>query len=68
MLLKMIALVSLFALAVVLTIIPLTYVNAIGNRCTTVWQRSEGIHLCIGTELNDHIDGSKAPDIVIGLA
>lgn len=41
---------------------------AIGNRCPTVWQRSEGIHLCIGTELNDHIDGSKESDMIIGLA
>lgn len=42
--------------------------SAIGNRCPTVWQRSEGINLCIGTELNDHIDGSKSSDIIIGLA
>ena len=64
----MIVVVSLFALIVVLTIIPVTNVSGIGNRCPTVWQRSEGVHLCIGTDLNDHIDGSKAPDIVIGLA
>jgi len=52
----------------VVGIIPLTNVFAIGNRCPTVWQRSEGVHLCVGTELNDHVDGSKAPDIIIGLA
>ena len=68
MLPKMIVVVSLFALVLVLTIIPVTSVSGIGNRCPTVWQRSEGVHLCIGTDLNDHIDGSKAPDIVIGLA
>ena len=41
--------------------------DAIGNRCPTVWQRSEGLHLCIGTDNNDHIDGSKSPDIIVGL-
>ena len=42
--------------------------DAIGNRCPTVWQRSEGLHLCIGSDNNDHIDGSKSPDIIVGLA
>ena len=41
---------------------------AIGNRCPTVWQRSESVHLCVGTEVNYYVDGSKAPDIIIGLA
>ena len=42
--------------------------EAIGNRCPTVWQRSEGLRLCIGTDNNDHIDGSNSPDILVGLA
>ena len=42
--------------------------EAIGNRCPTVWQRSEGLHLCIGTDNNDHIDGSNSPDIIVGLS
>ena len=48
--------------------IPFYNVDAIGNRCPTIWQRSEGLHLCIGTDNNDHIDGSKSPDIIVGLA
>ena len=59
---------SLIVAVLIIGAIPLTKVSAFGNRCPTVWQRSEGLHLCIGTELNDHIDGSKAPDIVMGLA
>ena len=66
---KKVALVlSLILTVFIIGAIPLTKVSAFGNRCPTVWQRSEGVHLCIGTELNDHIDGSKAPDVVIGLA
>ena len=66
---KKIALVFSLILSVfIIGAILLTKVSAFRNRCPTVWQRPEGIHLCIGTELNDHIDGGKAPDIVIGLA
>jgi hypothetical protein len=66
---KKVALVlSLILTVFIIGAIPLTKVSAFGNRCPNVWQRSEGVHLCIGTEQNDHIDGSKAPDVVIGLA
>jgi hypothetical protein len=41
---------------------------AIDRRCPTVWQRSEDVRLRKGTELNDHIDGSKSSDLIIGLA
>src|SRR6185312_17305503 len=66
---KKVALVlSLILTVFIFGAIPPTKVSAFGNRCPTVWQRSEGERLCIGTDLNDHIDGSNAPDIAIGLA
>jgi hypothetical protein len=46
----------------------LPVVYAIGNRRPTLWQRTEGIHLCIGTDSNDHIDGTKSSDLIICLA
>ena len=63
-------LIASFAIAVLTIImtVPFYNVDAIGNRCPTIWQRSEGLHLCIGSDNNDHIDGSKSPDIIVGLA
>src|SRR6476661_8684485 len=65
---KKAALILSFIVAAFIIAFPLTKVSAFGNRCPTVWQRSEGVRLCIGTELNDHIDGSRASDLIIGLA
>src|SRR5881409_3301699 len=59
-------LIAVFLMAT--TILPSWDASAFENRCPTVWQRSEGINLCIGTDNNDHIDGSRASDIIIGLA
>jgi Ca2+-binding RTX toxin-like protein len=48
-------------------LLPYISISGLGNRCPTVWQKSEGTNLCIGTDSNDHIDGSKASDVIIGL-
>ena len=64
----------IFATAITFVISPIVMTvsfynaEAIGNRCPTVWQRSEGLRLCIGTDNNDHIDGSNSADIIVGLA
>ena len=52
---------TIVSLALIGTVMvaPFPSVLAIGNRCPTVWQRSEGINLCIGTELNNFIDGTS---------
>src|SRR5213080_3185805 len=48
-------------------LLPFISVSGIGNRCPTIWQRSEGTRLCIGTDSNDFIDGTKGSDIIVGL-